>query len=518
MCKEGTRSLHSSKEFLKNGRYLSTALKQIDDCIGTNTGGKDKGVSHGASRKISSNNYDHDGKECKFSVTSRYANGIGDDHSRNDSVGSRSKLTVGTHVEAKYKGISQVYPGKITRCHVNDTYDILYGTGEREFRVERENIYVSKYKRKCPLSKGINVSGCSPRKEITYGIVMGSKSGNVGRKQAEFPSGTRVEARYRGKKRYYAGKITHVYSKDGTYDIHYEDGDSEKHVPKNLIRIIEDRTTSSGHIIRRRSTEKRDSKGKDKIEETQGHMVNREHLKLCVGARVNAKYKGKSKFYPGKVTCCRSDGTYDILYDDGECEFALEKESVNVYPVGIGNQKETEALSDYSSRPQLHIGEPVEARYINVDGTYDMKYEGGDTNNGLSYKNVTNITTNGNGAYEREDPELMVGTRVEARFRRKTRYYPGKIIRVHSKRGTYDIDYDDGDREKDVSKELIRANTMSSYDASCIGKRAPYSNSMLDEGETVYAMFRGKGTQWNSGTVMKVRHDGSCDVRFHFSP
>ena len=37
---------------------------------------------------------------------------------------------------------------------------------------------------------------------------------------------------------------------------------------------------------------------------------------------------------------------------------------------------------------------------------------------------------------------LREGTKVEARFRGKLRYYPG-VIRRENRDGTYDIDYDD---------------------------------------------------------------------------
>ena len=46
--------------------------------------------------------------------------------------------------------------------------------------------------------------------------------------------------------------------------------------------------------------------------------------------------------------------------------------------------------------------------------------------------------------------------KVEARYRGKMRYYPGRIKRVN-RDGTYDIDYDDGEKEMFVAAELIRS-------------------------------------------------------------
>ena len=51
--------------------------------------------------------------------------------------------------------------------------------------------------------------------------------------------------------------------------------------------------------------------------------------------------------------------------------------------------------------------------------------------------------------------KLDVGTKIEARYRGKARYYPGRIARARLN-GTYDIDYDDGEKEMGVDKELIK--------------------------------------------------------------
>ena len=53
-------------------------------------------------------------------------------------------------------------------------------------------------------------------------------------------------------------------------------------------------------------------------------------------------------------------------------------------------------------------------------------------------------------------PSLKVGDAVEARYRGESNFFPGKIIQKHPN-GSYDILYDDGDQEKGVSGDLIRA-------------------------------------------------------------
>ena len=46
--------------------------------------------------------------------------------------------------------------------------------------------------------------------------------------------------------------------------------------------------------------------------------------------------------------------------------------------------------------------------------------------------------------------------RIQARYRGKARYYPGRIARAHLN-GTYDIDYDDGEKERGVPADYVRS-------------------------------------------------------------
>merc|ERR1711968_270096 len=112
-------------------------------------------------------------------------------------------------VEARYRGKSRYYPGKIRRVNRDGTFDIDYDDGEREMGVE-EN-----------LIRSLEPSG-----------------GGGGGSSARLEEGMKVEARYRGKSRYYPGKIRRV-NRDGTFDIDYDDGDSDKGLPEEMIRSLE---------------------------------------------------------------------------------------------------------------------------------------------------------------------------------------------------------------------------------------------------------------------------------------
>ena len=117
--------------------------------------------------------------------------------------------------------------------------------------------------------------------------------------------GMKVEARFGGRDKWYKGKITYARS-DGTFDILYEDGDTERRVKKRLIRPL--KGSSSSRRSRSRSTSR-----------------DRDDGKLKEGMKVEARFGGRDKWYKGKITYARSDGTFDILYEDGDTERRVKK-------------------------------------------------------------------------------------------------------------------------------------------------------------------------------------------------
>ena len=106
-----------------------------------------------------------------------------------------------------------------------------------------------------------------------------------------FREGDAVEADFRGRGRYYAGKITSV-REDGFYDVLYVDGDA---------RGFRERRRPES--VRRRSEEPEAARPET------GEPVFR------VGDAVWAK-----TYYPGAIEKVHEDATYDILYEDGERE------------------------------------------------------------------------------------------------------------------------------------------------------------------------------------------------------
>ena len=50
---------------------------------------------------------------------------------------------------------------------------------------------------------------------------------------------------------------------------------------------------------------------------------------LCVGDKVDSKYKGSEKYYPGKIDMANRDGTYDVKFDNGDRDRAVPVADMN---------------------------------------------------------------------------------------------------------------------------------------------------------------------------------------------
>jgi hypothetical protein len=113
---------------------------------------------------------------------------------------------------------------------------------------------------------------------------------------SKIEEGMKVQANYRGKGLYFPGKIRRD-NGDGTYDIDYDNDESEVKVKADLIKVMDDKKTSS-------------------------------NLETKEGMNVEANFRGRGRYFPGKIRRDNGDGTYDIDYDDNESEVKVKAELI----------------------------------------------------------------------------------------------------------------------------------------------------------------------------------------------
>merc|ERR1712037_862042 len=107
--------------------------------------------------------------------------------------------------------------------------------------------------------------------------------------------------------------------------------------------------------------------------------------KLKVGTAIEARYGGKAKWYKGKISRVNSNGTYDVLYSDGDKERGVKKHLIRKVGGSSKKSKDSDAgTDDDDDDGKLKVGTAIEARYggkskwykgkisnVNYNGTYD---------------------------------------------------------------------------------------------------------------------------------------------------
>ena len=266
-------------------------------------------------------------------------------------------------MEVRFGGKAKYYGAKISRVNGDGTYEVQYNDGDTEMSVAAELI-------------------CAP-----------SVAGM-------FANGEKIEGRYNGKNKWYGGSIEKD-NKDGTYAIKYDDGESEPRVA--FVRRAAAAPSPEASV-----------------------KVLSVPIKFGAGDTVEARYGGKAKYYGGKIVGANGDGTFEVCYDDGDTEKA-------VAGALIRRKAAQEATASSAPTP----GKPVTSA---SDATAAVSLGARATMFGEA------PTVSG---------KFAAGDAVEARYGGKARYYDGKIVGANGD-GTFEVCYDDGDTEKAVVGALIR--------------------------------------------------------------
>jgi hypothetical protein len=449
----------------------------------------------GVIRRVNSDGtYDiaYDDGEIELSVTAeliRLVNSSKNNNTADTVVGSdNSGLQVGAAIEARYEGRARYYAATVARVNSDGTYDINYSDGERELGVAAEYVKLV-------------------QAAVTPAAVVAADTTSSDVPIVALQEGAVIEARYKGRESYYAATVARVNS-DGTYDINYNDGERELGVLAEYVRPIAAAVTAVAAAAVPTTV------NSDTLDAT---------TMLQEGAAVEARYKGRERYFPGLVRRVNRDGTYDINYSDGERELGVLAEYIKAVAAPAV------ALSSSAANDVLHEGTAVEARYkrreryytgsiarVNSDGTYDINYSDGERELSIAAEYIRTVAA----AVDTTDNSdtaavaLQEGVAIEARYKGRERYYGGTVAHVNSD-GTYDINYNDGERELSVAAEYVRlvdaAVTPTAIAADTTSSDVPIV--VLPEGTAVEARYKGR-ERYFQGLVRRVNRDGTYDIDY----
>ncbi len=442
----------------------------------------------------------------KYVFASDGGDTIDADYTYNGSKKALKRETGGTfkiddEIEGNYQGYGRWFKGSISYVNKDGTYDVQYADGDQETSVSPPHL-------RFPARNNKD----SPKKDkmLTSGI-----------RAHEFKPGDEIEGDFKGRGRWYRGKID-VVNKDGTYDVRYDDGDSERGV--------------RGYCIRGVKQYRHDDKkhGPSVLSSSSSRSST-----YKIGDPVKANYKCRGLWLEGKICQVNGDGTYTVQFHNGNIDKGVvdsDLVSFNAAPqIGFLNKKnrrDPESLN-------LKCDEEV---IIPDDGTIEGK-KGKGKGRWYNKGKVARMNINGTHDVQYDDCEVqtkvagpkkkerfnVVGDIVECNYRGKGKWFKGQIFEINAD-GTYDILYDDGDRENSVERFNIRNIQKSSSNNSSSGGERDMAikggdsfrtcgdnddDSMLlfQVGDNIEANFRGRGT-WYEGTIVKKNKDGTFHVRY----
>jgi WD40 repeat protein len=276
---------------------------------------------------------------------------------------------------------------------------------------------------------------------------------------------------------------------DGTYDVDYDDGEKETRVTEEMIRS-------------------RDEDGdRRRVIDSDEDLVRRSKMmpRLVVGSKVEARYRGKTKWYPGVITRDRGDGTYDVDYDDGEKETRVTEEMIRSRDEDGDRRRVIDSDEDLARRSKIFS---IEESDDDDDGARPSD----DPADSALDKRSLILTA----------PGFEVGTKVQVRFKGGHEYFPGVISGDHGD-GTYDVDYDDGEKETRVNKDWIQSleeskdggRAVDSHDADSVGDQRSMiqRSSGFEVGTKVQVRFKG-GHKFFPGVISGDHGDGTYDIEY----
>eukprot|EP00981_Chlorochromonas_danica_P013225 scaffold5974_cov158-Ochromonas_danica.AAC.26 len=152
----------------------------------------------------------------------------------------------------------------------------------------------------------------------------------------------------------------------------------------------------------------------------------RESSSFEVGMKVEVNYRGRGKYFPGKITRDRGDGTFDVLYDDGDSETRVKENRI---------------------KPKF---QDEDRNRYKADREFDRDFES------RSYhRNVDSDEWNRRRDSRRSYRDFEAGDRVEIETNRgKGSIKRGKILR-RALNGNYRVELENGSIESDVEERYI---------------------------------------------------------------
>lgn len=213
---------------------------------------------------------------------------------------------------------------------------------------------------------------------------------------------------------------------------------------------------------------------------------------FTVGQKVQARFGGSHEFYSGEIEKDNGDGTFRIVYDDGDHEPSVKSNLIVCFQPG------NIVAARHGGKEKWFKGKIDK---VNCDATFAIIYDDGDKEPAVKVSLVSPVAAS---------PALEPGTAVEAVFGGKGKqWFRAKVGKKNDDGKTVSLLYDDGDTE--AAAFIIRTIE------TCIGaitiSTSNTPSSTFTVGQKVESRFGGKA-KFYGGTIEAANSDGSYAVRY----
>lgn len=328
------------------------------------------------------------------------------------------RFRVGDKVSCKISGWSKYYDGVVTSLHAQG-YSVDFADGEK--------VSVVREKEMIP-----NMSESEMQRVSQLPEYVKLKS--------------RIEVKFTGWNKYYAGVVREIATNRATCTVQFEDGETKVGITSDMVRISKTKSVQQIKFI---------------AEEEEQEVDEGSH-KFALQDRVMANPHGIwSKAFPGRIENLLTNGTYGILFDDGDRMAGVEEKEITLE----------------NATRKLNQGPSMEG-----------------TNN-----------------------TFVLGQSVEAKVGLWRKYYPGTITGVNAGGGTFRVEFVDGEVVEQVKLEEMRSHRLrmdSVTGPPTSTSTAAAADEVYQQGERVAAKIKGWQNFWGGYVVQANAHEKTYKVEF----
>jgi hypothetical protein len=362
--------------------------------------------------------------------------------------GRHARFKEGQSVEVNYRGKGRYYPAKITACRLNNTYDVCYSDGE--VKLEVEAVFIRKPRRnEQPKETGMLLDAASSLRN--------SAEKNAGAPQQQ------QEQQQQEQQQQEQEQQQQQQSSAMSSDPPTSTGPLARHPQQQRSSATTQPPTSTGPLIRHlqggassRSSSRGSAAGASAsaaqeappIKSTSPENGIDPSAKLTSSA-LSAVNGGGSSF-PGSVGSMVGSmvGSNSVAsgHTTTSTKLGSSASGQGVDPGPLRFKKNEQVEVDYAGKGRYY---PAQIIKLNANGTYDILYEDGDKQTSVDPGAIRS-----GGRAEQVSKELVyeVGDKVEANYKRQGKWYVGTVVTAHADPslaqvyGTFNIQYDDGDK------------------------------------------------------------------------